>query len=49
MEICRVFWNKLFLLFVYGPLIETSQEDGGQEARSSDVLRYHRYGEYTKC
>ena len=48
MERCRVLWNKVFLLFVYGPLFETSQENGDQKSRSSDVLRYQRYRQYTK-
>ena len=37
-EHCRLLWNKLFLLFVYGPLFEISQEDGDQKSRSLDVL-----------
>ena len=45
MERCRVLWNKVFLLFVYGPLFQTSQENGDQKSRSSDVLRYQRYTE----
>ena len=47
-ERCRVLWNKVFLLFVYGPLFQTSQENGDQKSRSSDVLRYQRYKQYTK-
>ena len=48
MERCRVLWNKVFLLFVYGPLFQTSQENGDQKSRSSDVLRYQRYRQYTE-
>ena len=47
-EHCRVLRNKLLLLLVYGPLFETSQEDGGQKSGSSDVLRCQRFGSYTK-
>ena len=49
-EHCRVSRNKLFLLFVYGPLFETSQKDGGKKSRSSDVLSEwnQRFGQYTK-
>ena len=48
MEHCRVLWNKVFLLFVYGPLFETSQENDDQKSRSSDVLRYQRCRQYTQ-
>ena len=48
MEHFLVFRNKLLLLFVYGPLSETSEDDGGQKSGSSDDLRYQRYGETTQ-
>ena len=49
MEHYLVLWNNSFLLFVYEPLFETSQEDSGQKSCSLDVLRYQRYGECIRC